>query len=62
MWNGHVQDATEETQQLVMALKANVWEKARSLDPMPIDFRVASSKIEETQKDGTHTHTNRVAK
>ena len=25
------------------------------LDPMPIDFSVASSKIEETQKDGTHT-------
>ena len=55
VFNGHVQDATEETQQLVMALKANVWEKARSLDPMPIDFSVASSKIEETQKDGTRT-------
>ena len=58
MWNGHVQDATEETQQLVMALKANVWEQARSLlDPMPNIFsRCFGKDSRNAERWHSHTH------
>eukprot|EP00434_Breviolum_minutum_P009060 symbB.v1.2.007976.t1/scaffold465.1/size200768/12 len=42
---GALQDATEETQKLVMALKANVWEKAKNLGQSEFgDFRAVAQR------------------